>query len=373
MKLGRLAKLEKIELEQEKTDLTNKIINCMTILENDSKKKDIFLERLRAFGKKYGTVRKTELTHIETPKTKEEKEVANVPPEKCAVVMTKGGSIKRIPATSFRTQRRGGKGVKTQDDITSAVIRTNTVDNLMIFSTTGKMYRLLVDNIPVGTNVSKGVPIKTLVEMEPNEYPATIYSIYKDTDAQFVFFATKGGLIKKTSLDEYLKTKKKNGIGAITFRDNDQLATVTLIKDENIILVTKQGNLLYFNSADVGASSRMTQGVKGITLKENDEVIAALPVRDLNDQIALFSESGFGKKVSLKDLVIQHRGGKGVSCYKGEDGIASAAMVSDTDNVLIIGNNSSICISAKDIPSVSRTATGNTMLKNNKILSVSKV
>ena len=109
----------------------------------------------------------------------------------------------------------------------------------MIFSTTGKMYRLLVDDIPVGTNVSKGTPIRSLVEMGTGEYPATIYSIYRDTDAKFVLFVTKNGLVKKTSLEEYLKTKKKNGIGAIALRENDSLATVTLIKDENIVLVTK--------------------------------------------------------------------------------------------------------------------------------------
>jgi len=369
MRLGKLAGLERIEIENEKANLIEEINHLNMILADVQSE---LKRRLSELVKKYGDARRTELTQIEEPKG-EEKEIVNVIPEKCVVAMTENGSIKRIPATSFRTQRRNGKGIKTQEDITSIVIRTNTIDNLMIFSTTGKMYRLLVDDIPVGTNVSKGTPIRSLVEMGTGEYPATIYSIYRDTDAKFVLFVTKNGLVKKTSLEEYLKTKKKNGIGAITLRENDSLATVTLIKDENIVLVTKKGMLLYFNSADVGTSSRMTQGVKGINLNPGDEVIAALPVRDTSDELALFSTNGNGKRLKLSELVLQHRGGKGIIGYKNSDGIAGAAMVSDTDNILIVGNNSSICISAKEIPSMGRAAIGNIMLKNNHVLSVSKV
>ncbi len=110
--------------------------------------------------------------------------------------MTQNGSIKRIPASSFRTQNRNGKGIKTQEDITSAIIRTNTVDSLMVFSDKGVMYRLLVNDIPAGTNTSKGTPIKALIQMESNEKPTIIYSIYKDTDAKYVMFVTKNGMVK---------------------------------------------------------------------------------------------------------------------------------------------------------------------------------
>ena len=376
MKLGRLAKLEKIELEQEKTELNNKIANCLKILEDDAKKKNIFLDRLRAFGRKYSTVRKTELQQIEIPKTKEEREIAEIPPEKCVVVMTEGGSIKRIPATSFRTQRRGGKGVKTQDDITEAVIRTNTVDSLMIFTNKGRMYRLIVNNIPVGTNTSKGTPIKLLVEMEPGEEPTTIYSIYRETDAKFVLFITKNGLVKKTGLSEYIGTKKTKGIGAINIKDGDALASVTLINEEPIIIVTRNGHMIKFNSTEISPTGRLSAGIKGINLGDGDEVVSALPLRNKNDQLAIFTTKGYGKKMAQSEITLQKRAGKGVLCHKANDVngyVSCAQLISDEDSVLLIGNKNSVCLSAEEVPLMGRTAIGNIMLKNNNILSVSKV
>ena len=376
MKLGRLAKLEKVELEQEKAELQDKIVNCEKLLADEAKKKSMFLDRLRSFGKKYSTARKTELQNIEMPKTKEEKEVALIPPEKCVVVMTEGGSIKRIPATSFRTQKRGGKGVKTQDDITEAVIRTNTVDSLMVFTNKGKMYRLIVDSIPVGTNTSKGTPIKLLIEMESGEDVQTIYSIYRDTDAKYVLFVTQNGLVKKTALTEYVGTKKSNGIGAINIKDGDALSVVTLVKEEPLIIVTKNGYMIKFNSTEIGATGRLTSGVKGINLSADDEVVAALPLRNVNDQLAIFTSKGYGKKIAQSEITLQKRAGKGILCHKASDinGYVSAAqLISDEDNILLVGDKNSVCISAQDIPETGRIAIGNMMLKGNKILSVSKV
>ena len=199
MKLGRLAHLEVIELNQEKIDLTSTITNCEDVIAHLDKKKQIFIERFNAFVKKYPNPRKTKLTQLNyNPKV--EKEIVNVEPEKCVVVMTEGGTIKRIPITSFRIQKRNGKGVKSQEDITHCVIRTNTIDNLMLFTNKGIMYKLLVNDIPVGTNASAGTPISALVKMSAGEQVITIYSIYRDTDAKYVLFATKQGLIKKVPL-----------------------------------------------------------------------------------------------------------------------------------------------------------------------------
>ena len=191
MKLGSLAKLEAVELNTEKSDLA-KIISDKNILINEETARLSELRtRLMAFVAKYGDPRRTELAQIEVPK--EEKEIEYVEPEKCVVVMTESGLIKRVPTASFRTQNRNTKGGKTQDDITNAVIRTNTIDNLMIFTNKGKMYRLLVDNIPVGTNKSQGVPINSLVSMEGDEVATTMYSLYRDTDAKYVLFITETG------------------------------------------------------------------------------------------------------------------------------------------------------------------------------------
>lgn len=371
MKLGKLAGLERIELQKEAEELKELINKLNGILEQPIIE---LLYRLKALVDKYGDDRRTEITHL--AESKEEKEIEFVEPEKCVVVMTEGGLIKRVPSASFRTQRRNGKGIKTQDDITSAVIRTNTIDSLMIFSNNGKMYRLLVDNIPIGTNASKGVPVKSLVPMESDEIPSTIYSIYRDTEAKYVMFVTKKGLIKKTSLDEYIKTKKKSGITAITLKEEDGLAAVSLVKDEDVILVTAKGNCIRFSTELVNATSRTTSGVKGINLTPDDYIVAALPIRDKNDQLALFSSAGLGKKILLTELIPQGRGGKGLISYKTTDStgpIAAATLVSDEDNLLIVGNISSICISATEIPLQGRAAIGNAIIKNNEILSVSKV
>ena len=369
MKLSRLAKLEKVELNEELKGLTSNIESYFQIIQNVNKRKEIFLDRLLTFANKHGSNRKTALTQIE--KKPEEKEIEFVEPEKCAVVLTESGLIKRIPSSSFRTQHRNGKGIKTQDDITSMIIRTNTIDSLMIFSDKGKMYRLLVNDIPVGTNVSKGQSVKSLIEMEVNENPSVIYSIYRDTDAKYVLFTTKNGVVKKTSIDEYINTKKKSGISAITLREDDELVSVNLIKDEDLILITEKGMAIKFSSTEIGASSRTTIGVKGITLNKEDYVVAALPIRNETDNLAIFAKNGLGKKIKLNELPLQKKAGKGLICYKNE--VCAAALVSDEDNILICGDKNSLCISASEIPELSRSSLGNQIIKDSNIVSVSKV
>jgi DNA gyrase subunit A len=281
-----------------------------------------------------------------------------------------------VPSASFRTQKRNGVGVKTQDDITSMVIRTNTIDSLMIFSDKGKMYRLLVDSIPVGTNTTKGQSIKSLIQMEADENPTVIYSIYRDTDAKFVLFTTKNGLVKKTALEEYLKTSKKSGINALNIREDDELVSVNLIKDEDIMLVTAGGMIIKFNSSEVPITSRAASGVKGIGLKENDTIITTLVIRDKNDQIALFSEKGLGKKLAPNEVGIQKRAGKGCCYYKVSaisGNVIAASLISDDDSILICGDRNSICVKGSEIPLLGKTACGNQIIKNSNIISVSKV
>ena len=370
MKLGSLAKLEAVELNTEKADLA-KIISDKNILINEETARLSELRtRLMAFVAKYGDPRRTELAQIEVPK--EEKEIEYVEPEKCVVVMTESGLIKRVPTASFRTQNRNTQGVKTQDDITNAVIRTNTIDNLMIFTNKGKMYRLLVDNIPVGTNKSQGVPINSLVSMEGDEIATTMYSLYRDTDAKYVLFITETGLVKKTALEEFTKTKKKTGIAAIKIKEGDKLASVSLIKDEDIILLTKNGQGIRFKSSEINPSGRVAMGVKGITLKPEDKVVAGLVVRHDTDDLAIFAENGLAKKIKLTELVSQKRAGKGVIVYKNNN-IASATLITSGDRILVCGTKTSLCVAADDIPEMGRTSIGNQIIKGSQVLSVSKV
>lgn len=372
MKLSKLAKLEKIEIENEKKDLIKKAEELNQILQNPVPELTNLFTTLKI---SYGDARRTTITQIAN-ETKEEKEIEFVEPEKCVVVLTEGGCIKRIPATSFRSQKRNGKGVKTQDDITSMVLRTNTIDSLMVFTDQGRMYRLLVNDIPVGTNVSQGQSVKSLIAMEANENPAIIYSIYRDTEAKFVFFTTKNGIVKKTALEEYISTKKKTGITAINLREGDSLSSVCLVKDEDMILLTKDGMGIRFSSVDVGATSRATVGVKGINLNENDEVVAAIPLRNKEDDLAIFSSLGTGKKFPSKELPLQKRGGKGLICHKTSSTggvVAAGALISNEDSLLVCGDKTSICISATEIPSLGRASTGNQIIKGNTLLSASKV
>ena len=371
MKLSKLAKLEKVEIENEKAELIQELARLNAIIENPIPEMITGFNQLKTA---YGDARRSTITQVAS--TKEEKEIEFVEPEKCVVIMTEGGLVKRIPSTSFRTQKRNGKGVKTQDDITHAVIRTNTIDSLMIFSNKGKMYRLLVNDVPVGTNVSKGTSIKSLINMEMDEEPAVMYSIYRDTDAKYVLFVTKNGLVKKTALDEYVKTKKKTGIAAISLKEGDELAAVSLVKDEPLILISEKGYGIHFDSLEVGATSRTTSGVKGINLGDDDKVVTAIPIRNKTDKLAIFVQNGLAKKFDLSELPIQKRGGKGLMCYKPTDStgmVSAATMIEDGDSVLILGDKSSICIDATEIPTLGRPSIGNQVIKNSKILSVSKV
>jgi DNA gyrase subunit A len=234
----------------------------------------------------------------------------------------------------------------------------------------------LVNDIPEGTNTSQGTPINALIEMENDEKPSTIYSLYRDTDAKYVLFVTKSGLVKKTSLEEYNQTRKKNGLAAITLREGDELAAVSLITDEDIILVSAAGATIRFNAGEVSATGRASQGVKGINLAEGDVVIAALPIRDRNDQLAIFLENGTGKKIPLTEFLVQKRGGKGLLCHKLSEttgSVAAATLINDDDTLLIIGRPTSICIAGSDVPSGARSAVGAQIVKQSKITSASKI
>lgn len=371
MKLSKLSKLDKMDLEKEKSELEALILKLKAICENPIPE---LRTRLKNLVNKYGDERRTELTQIVEEKA--EKEIINVEPEKCIVVMTEGGTIKRIPIASFKIQKRNGKGVKSQEDITHCVVRTNTIDNLMLFTNKGVMYKLLVNDIPVGTNASAGIPISALVKMGVGEQVITIYSIYRDTDTKYVLFATKKGLIKKVPLEDYTGMRKKTGVSATTLHEGDSLANVSLIKEEQLIILTKNGYAIRFDSKDITPSSRITMGVKSINLGENDEVVCVLAVRDATDYLSVFTRNGYGKRVDLKEVPLQKRAGKGVYIYKptGETGeIIDGSLVNDTDNLFICGDKKNICISAKDIVCAGRTAIGASTIKNEKIKKITKI
>ena len=360
MRLGSLAKLEKIELNNEKTELVNNIKEFNNILSSENKQKEIIKERLTELVKKYGDKRRTELTQIEIPK--EEKEIVTVIPEDVVVMISKTGEAKRIPKSSFRAQRRNGKGVKSENDAILTSIKTNTIDTLLIFTNKGKMYKLLVDKIPAGTNASKGQNLSSLITMEPEEKIVAAASLNKDLDANYVVFITKQGLVKKTLLEEYTSIKKSTGTQAIKIKDGDSIVDILFMNEEDLILFTKEGMIIRFTTNDISPIGRVTSGVKGIKLNENDIVVRGIPITNKNATIAIIDINGYGKRCKIDEFIIQGRGGKGL---KTGCKIAGAELVTEEDNLLLIGKPNSICISATELVVQGRNTIGTKLAKNN--------
>ena len=369
MKLGKLTRIDKQELVDELSEKKEFIVYCNNLLTNKDLRNKELISKIAKLRDTYGDKRRTKLTNSEIPK--QEKEQVIVEPEDCVVIISNKGMIKRIAKKSFKVQKRNTVGVKTNGDIIAFSSSTNTQDTLMVFSSKGKMYRLLVDNIPEGTNTSVGLPISSLLTFEDNEIPMAYTTLSRDTNKKFIFFATKNGVVKKVPLEEY-DSMKRTGVVAIKFKEGDELAAVTFINQEEMMLVTKNGMTIRFNTAEMPISSRIAQGVKGMNVADDDYVIAALPISDTSNYLAIVSQDGLGKRVELKEFNSQNRGGKGISCYKNK--ISGVALVNDNDLVLISGDKSSIVINATDLPILSRISLGNIMLKNNtNVISLAKI
>ena len=373
MRLSSLAKLEKVELNKEAEELHNTIKELTNILNNEDKQKDILKNRLANLVKKYGDARRTELTQIDIKP--EDKEIEEVVPENVVVILSQTGEIKRVPASNFKPQRRNGKGVKSKDEAVMSTISTNTIDNLLLFTKSGKMFKMIVDNVPVGSNTSKGVLVNTLINIDSNDEVIAMTALSRENDARFVVFFTKKGLIKKTYLDEYTTVKRSTGIAAIKLNEGDSIANIEFINDENVLVITKNGMSINFETKTVNAIGRVTAGVKAIKLAEDDEIIVGLPIYNDKMNVAIISTKGYGKITDVKEFTPQGRGGKGLMIYKPTDifgSIAGAALVKDDDKILLNGSPNSICVTASELPLLSRTSYGNIVLKAN-ISSIVKI
>ena len=370
MKLSKLAHTEKLAIDEELKDKTEQANTLFIIINNESVRRSTLADEFKEFSNKFGDDRKTTITQVNI--TPEEKEIAEIIPENCVVVITEAGNIKRIPATSYRTQKRNGKGIKNQDEIVRDVIKTNTVDNLMVFSSFGKVYKLAVNDIPAGTNATRGTSIETLVAMDNGEEFVTLASVARTTDNnQFVWFITKNGLIKKTNLNEYTGMKRKGGIIATSLREGDSLAKVFIAPNSQIMIFTKNGMSLRFDGSAVGATSRTATGVKAITLNDGDSIADALYLSG-ETEIMVFGKNGLAKRIPVKDFVTQNRAGKGLICYKGNE-VARACPVNEDNMMLVVGNKSSICINVSDVSIGSRTTQGVLVIKDNEIIGVARI
>ena len=214
---------------------------------------------------------------------------------------------------------------------------------------------------------SKGVPLTTLINCGNDESIVAVTSLNRKTDAKYVVFITKKGLVKKTELEEYTKIKRSTGIAAIKIKDGDDIANVTFLKDEDLILITKKGQSIHFITTDIKPIGRTTSGVKGIKMDEDDEIVIGLPIHNEKDKVAVFTSKGLMTQTELDEFPCQGRGGKGLMIYKPKEStgnIIGALMLSEEDNILAIGRPNSICISAREVPTIKRGGAGNLMIKD---------
>lgn len=363
MKLARLTKINKQELVDELKEKRDLVEDCKRIIGEKLYRFQILKEKVLALKKDYGDARRTKLEELAV--AKEEKEVAEIIPEDVVVTITRSGAAKRVPAKNYRIQNVRGKGAKNSSETALSIISTNTIDYLLLFTNEGKMYRVAVDSIPVGTNATKEVPFSSFSQIPASERVVAATSANRENNPKYVVFFTKNGLMKKTMLDEYAKTKKSTGIQAIKLAENDSIANVVLMDEEEVIVLTKKGMGIRYGTQSVAAIGRLTLGVKSIKLDEGDSVIAGLPIMRQDSYVAILNEDGCGKKIKVDEFSYQNRGGKGV--IASPKNIADAALIEDSDSVLIGGISSSICITTADIPTLNRPSIGNVLIKSRAV------
>lgn len=373
MKLSRLAHIEKIEIDNERQEKKEQAIKLKLILTSDEAFTTAVSKELTEFRNKFVDERRTEITQINI--SKEDREIAEIIPEDCVVIINESSNINilRVPSSQFKVQKRNGKGVKLSAAVTKHTIKTNTLDSLMIFTTFGRVYKLNVNDIPIGTNLSIGTALQALIPIAPKENFSSAASMsHSYNEKDFVWFVTQQGLIKKTSINEYTSLKRKTGVSAINLHDNDTIISTFIEKDTSIMLFTKDGYSIRFDGETIGTTSRTSVGVKGIALKDNDLVIKAIPLTDYGSQICLFSKNGLSKRINTHDFSSQMRGGKGLICTK-ELPLCDAIEVNENDTITVFGRNNSICIAAKDISLSNRSGVGVKVINDTEIITVNKL
>ena len=371
MKLGRLAKLEGVELEEEYKDLQNTIEKCTNILSNVKARLDIFLTRLKQFTKKYGWERRTQITQINL-KEEQTLEEINIEPQDCIVVITESNHIKRVPESEYAAQKRNGVGTKNSELI-KCYIGANTTDSVFILTNFGKIYKTSVNNIPEGKRTTKGEPIDMLFGFEPGEtFQAIMGESNNYSDDEYIIFATRMGNIKKTKISEYMSIKSKKGTKALKLKDDDEVISINYVNDEPYMIVTKFGYSIKFETKDINPVGKIATGVKGIKLQAGDEVIAAFPIHKEDKYVGIFTKNGQGKLVEVKEFTEQGRGGKGITCTKNAI-VVDAMTLNKDDDIIVNGISNTIRTKASELPVLSRTALGNNIIKNTTVISVSKI
>ena len=341
MRLRALTGLEREKLEKEYAELMAQIERLEAILADEKLLLGVIREEILVIKDKYGDDRRTSIGFDEYDISMEDL----IPKENIVITMTKLGYIKRMSDDTFKAQNRGGKGIKgmqtLDEDYVEELFMTNTHHYIMFFTNTGRVYRLKGYEIPEASRTSRGTAIINLLQLMPGEKITAVIPIDYYRDQDYLIMATKKGLVKKTSLREYMNVRK-TGLAAITLRDEDELIEVKFTdNNQEIILATKYGQCIRFNETDVRATGRNSMGVRGINLADRDEVIGMQLVTQGHD-LLIVSEKGMGKRTDIHEFTAQNRGGKGVKCYKITEktgNVIGIKAVDEDDEIMIINTD----------------------------------
>ena len=315
MRLYQLTGMERERLEKEFQELEIKIRELKAILSDRNLLLRVIRQEILAIAEKYGNDRRTAIGYDEFDISMEDL----IPKENTVIAMTKLGYIKRMTVDNFRSQNRGGKGIKgmstIDDDYIEELLMTTTHHYLMFFTSAGRVYRIKAYEIPEASRTARGTAIINLLQLQPEEKITAVIPINEFKKGNYLFMATKNGLVKKTPIEDY-ENVRKTGLAAIALREDDELIEVKFTDNKkDIILVTKFGQCIRFNETDVRSTGRVSMGVRGINLLEEDEVIG-MQLTCQGDYLLIVSEKGLGKRTSISEFTRQNRGGKGVKCYK---------------------------------------------------------
>ena len=361
MRLRALTGLEREKLENEFKELEAKIEELRAILADEKKLLGVIREEIMLISDKYGDDRRTSIGFDEFDMSMEDL----IPDESTIVAMTKLGYIKRMSVDNFRSQNRGGKGIKgmqtiDQDYIEDLIMTTNH-HYIMFFTNTGRVYRLKTYAIPEGSRTARGTAIINLLQLLPGESITAIIPMKEYDDDKFLFMATKNGMVKKTPMMEYANVRK-NGLQAIVLREDDELIEVKATDNsKDIFLITKMGQCIRFNETDVRVTGRVSMGVIGMKLNDDDEVVG-MQMDTQGEKLLIVSENGMGKRTPIDEFTPQKRGGKGVLCYKITEKtgmIVGAKLGHDDHDIMIITNEGIVIrITVEDISVIGRNTSG---------------
>ena len=381
MRLRALTGLEREKLENEYKELMAKIEELKAILADEKKLLTVIKEEILVISAKYGDERRTQIGFDDDDITIEDM----IPKENVVITMSNLGFIKRMTVDNFNVQHRGGKGIKgmsnIEDDFTTELFMTTTHHYLMFFTNLGRAYRIKAYEIPEASRTARGTAIVNLLQLQANEYVTAGLALRNYDRGQYLFFATKNGIVKKTPVEDYSNVRK-TGINAITLREGDELIEVKATDNtKDILMVTKKGMCIRFNEKDVRCTGRNSQGVIGMDLNKDDEVIG-VQMDTQGTDLLIVSENGLGKRTSIDEFTTQRRGGKGVKCYKVTDktgNIVGMKNVNDDNEIMLISTQGIVIrMECEAISRLGRNTSGVKLMRMDesgdiKVASITKV